>query len=214
MLRLVVWPSIMLLGWTETELWTLKYGSESIQTSRLILRQRPPKPHKLLKLFISFSTTVKFRHAPTTWKQLRWKSLCLPILKSITEIIKILRVYMILGDAVSQLQTFVWILNHISRSITWSLYTLKASYLVKWPISTGFFMWWCQFIDLLKLKLAPVPCSISEWPIRFSKSTSYAFLASVWSRASKVETTITTGWIRRLQLKYDWSSMFRFLSSG
>ena len=31
----------------------------------LILRQRPPKPQKLLKLFISFSTTVKFRHAPT-----------------------------------------------------------------------------------------------------------------------------------------------------
>ena len=33
-------------------------------------------------------TTVKARHAPTIWKKLRWKSLCLPILKSITEIIK------------------------------------------------------------------------------------------------------------------------------
>ena len=43
----------------------------------------------------------------------------------------ILRVYMILGDAVSNLLTFVWILNHISRSITWSLFILKASYLVK-----------------------------------------------------------------------------------
>ena len=39
--------------------------------------------------------------------------------------------YMILGDAVSKLQTFVWILNHISRSITWSLFILRASYLVK-----------------------------------------------------------------------------------
>ena len=34
---------------------------------------------------------------------------------------------MILGDAVSKLQTFVWILSHFSRSITWSLYTLKES---------------------------------------------------------------------------------------
>ena len=142
---------MMLLGCTETKLWTLKYGSKSIQTS-LILRQLPPKPYKLLKFFISFVTTVKSHHAPTIWKKLGWKSLCLPILKSITEIIKTLRVYMILGDAVSQLETFVWILSHISRSITWSLLTLKASYLVKWPISTWSFMWGCRFIDLLKLE--------------------------------------------------------------
>ena len=38
---------------------------------------------------------------------------------------------MILGDAVSKLQTFVsWILNHISRFIAWSLLTPKASNLV------------------------------------------------------------------------------------
>ena len=58
----------------------------------------------------------------------------------------------VLGDAVSQLETFVWILNHISRCITWSLFTLKASYLVKWPISTWSFMWWCQFTDWLKFE--------------------------------------------------------------
>ena len=80
------------LGWTETKLWTLKYGSKSIQTS-LILGQRPPKPCKLL-IFISFVTTVKARHAPTIWKKLRWKSLFLPSLKSIAEMIKNL---MILG---------------------------------------------------------------------------------------------------------------------
>ena len=87
MSRLIIWPSMMLLGWTETKLWTLKYGSKSIQTS-LILRRRPPKPYKLLKFFISFVTTVKSRYAPTIWKKLRRKSLCLPILKSITEIMK------------------------------------------------------------------------------------------------------------------------------
>ena len=72
------------------KLWTLKFGSKSIQTS-LILRQRPPKPYKLLKFFISFVTTVKSRHATSIWKKLRWKSLCLPILKTITEIIKIFK---------------------------------------------------------------------------------------------------------------------------
>ena len=36
---------------------------------------------------------------------------------------------MVLVDAVSKLETFVGILSHISRSITWSLFTLKASYL-------------------------------------------------------------------------------------
>ena len=46
------------------KLWTLKYGSKSIQTS-LILRKRPPKPYKLLKFFISFVTTVKSCHAPS-----------------------------------------------------------------------------------------------------------------------------------------------------
>ena len=62
---------------------------------------------------------------------------------------------MVLGDAFSKLETFVWILNRISRSITWSLFTLKASYLVKWPISTLYFMWWCQFIDKLKFETRP-----------------------------------------------------------
>ena len=51
MLRLIIWLSLMLLGWTETKLWTLKYGSKSIQTS-LILRQHPPKSYKLLKFFM------------------------------------------------------------------------------------------------------------------------------------------------------------------
>ena len=73
-----------------------------------------------------------------------------------------LRVYMILEDAVSKLET--WILNHIS---TWSMFAVKASYLVKWSISTWSFMYWCQFIHWLKFETRPVPCWISERPIRF-----------------------------------------------
>ena len=62
---------------------------------------------------------------------------------------------MILGDAVSKLETFVWILNHISKFITWSMFTLKTSNLVKWPISTFSFMWWCQIVDWLKFETHP-----------------------------------------------------------
>ena len=32
--------------------------------------------------------------------------------------------YLCFGDAVTTLQTFVWILNDVSRSITWSLFIL------------------------------------------------------------------------------------------
>ena len=147
MLRLVIWSSMMLLGWTETKLWTLKYGSKSIQTS-LILRQHPPKPYKLLKFFISFVATVKSCHAPFYLKEDKIKIAMFAHFKQYYgNHKKVLRIYMILGDAVSKLEMFVWILNHISRSITWSLFILKASYLVKWPIWTWSFMWWCQFID-------------------------------------------------------------------
>ena len=57
----------------------------------------------------------------------------LALFKRIAEIRKNLfkRVYIVFGDAVLTLQTFVWILNHVSRSITWSLFILKASNLVK-----------------------------------------------------------------------------------
>ena len=36
----------------------------------LILRERPPKPYKLLKFFISFVTTVKSRHVTSIRKKL------------------------------------------------------------------------------------------------------------------------------------------------
>ena len=64
---------------------------------------------------------------------------------------------MVLGEAVSKLETFVWILNQLSRSITLSLFTLNASNLVKRPISTWYFMWWCHLIDWLKFETRPSP---------------------------------------------------------
>ena len=148
MLRLVIRPSMTPLGWTVTRLWTLKYGSKSIQTS-LILRQRPPKSNKLLNyLMISVMLFKMSKHSDfhLIFFQIEGAWQDFTVLTKLMKNFKP-RVYMVLGDAFSKLETFVWILNRISRSITWSLFTLKASYLVKWPISTWSFMWWCQFID-------------------------------------------------------------------
>ena len=43
----------------------------------------------------------------------------------------------------------------VSKSITWSLITLKGSNLVKWLLLAWSFMWWCQFIDWLKFEACP-----------------------------------------------------------
>ena len=95
---------------------------------------------------------------------------------------------MVLGDAVSKLQTFVWILSHISRSITLSLFTLKASYLVKWPISTWSFMWWCQFIDWLKFETPPSSRNWGEFRLAVPK-----FSRACWISERPIEPTTGSG---------------------
>ena len=42
---------------------------------------------------------------------------------------------MVLGDAASKSEMFVWIFNYVLKSVTWSLFDLKASHLDRWPIS-------------------------------------------------------------------------------
>ena len=166
MFRLVIWPSMTLLGWTETKLWTLKYGSKSIETS-LILRQRPPKSYKLLKYFMISVILFKMsKHSDfhLIFFQIEgaWQDFTV-----VRKLIKNFKSLYGLGGRL--LETFVWILNRISRSITWSLFTLKASYLVKWPISTWSFMWWCQLIDQLKFETRP---NSPQFPDEFRSSQS------------------------------------------
>ena len=50
--------------------------------------------------------------------------------------------------------TFLWTCNPVSRSITWSLFTLKASTLVKWQLST-WSLWLCQIIDWFNFETRP-----------------------------------------------------------
>ena len=106
-----------------------------------MLRQRPQNHIRLLNFFISFdnckilSVTYLLNEA-----EKKITNVC-----SFLRVSKILWFYIDLGGA-------VWILNHVSRSITWSLFTLEATNLVKWPLSTWSFTWWCQFIDWLRFE--------------------------------------------------------------
>ena len=50
---------------------------------------------------------------------------------------------MVLGDAVSKLEMFVWIFKHISRFVAWSENIILSQ------------MWWCQFVKRLKFETRP-----------------------------------------------------------
>ena len=121
--------------------------------------------HCCLCLIFDHINSLKFLWFP--WYSLKWANIAFFQLSFfqivgawrdftvVTKLIKNFKSLYGFGEAVSKLETFVWILNHISRSRAWSLLILKASYLVKWPISEWPFTWWCQFIDWLKLKTRP-----------------------------------------------------------
>ena len=110
---------------------SLEYGSKSIQTT-IILTKRPPKLYKLFK-FCKFCGNCKIPSCTYYLKEATMKIAMFAHFKEYdgNHKKKKLRVYMILGDGVSKLETLVWILNRISRSITWPLFTLNASYFVK-----------------------------------------------------------------------------------
>ena len=59
------------------------------------------------------------------------------------------------------------VLNHVPRSIAWSLFTLKASNVVKW-LSHSQLDLSCGGVRLSigwNWKFTPLPCTILEWPI-------------------------------------------------
>ena len=78
---------------------------------------------------------------------------------------------MVLGDAVTKLQRFVWIFNHVSRVITLSLCNFRAPNLFKKPISTkpvyNLLYGGVSLSISLNLKFAPVPYATPKWPIEF-----------------------------------------------
>ena len=71
--------------------------------------------------------------------------------------------------------------NHVSRSITSFLFTPKASNLVKWQLWTWSLMWWCQFIDWLKIKIRPssLPAQFRNGQFRERKSV-FTSICHIW----------------------------------
>ena len=83
---------------------------------------------KVLKFFNSFVITVKFRHSPTIYFVRSWDKnhVCNCPISGVSQ--KSYKNFKSLyGFGGHCLKTFVWILNHVSRSRTWSLFTLKVA---------------------------------------------------------------------------------------
>ena len=67
-----------------------------------------PKPIQMLKKLLIFVTPIKYCHIATISKKRGRTLQCLSICKYITEMRKILRVYMVLGDGISTQQYQTW----------------------------------------------------------------------------------------------------------
>ena len=90
---------------------------------------------------------------------------------------------MVLGDAFSKSEPFVWILYHISRSRTWSLFALKVSHLAELLMSPWSFMWWWQFIDWSKFETRPT--SLLNFGTANESILTMCYVLTLSSRVSK-----------------------------
>jgi len=124
----------------------------------LMLRQCPPKPHKLLKFFMI--SVILLKMGKHTWfsSQLLSNGVEWQDFTVVTKLIKNFKTLYGFGG---------YFLNIRNISLTGfepcfkvynlvSVYPIKASNLVKWLISTrSFNMCWCQLIDWLKFETRP-----------------------------------------------------------
>ena len=84
-----------------------------------------------------------------------------------SDIVRNFKIYLVLGVAASKFETFVWIFNYVLKSVTSSRFDLKAS--KTWTDGHSQCYLSCDGVNLWigsNLKLAPVPCAISELPIK------------------------------------------------
>ena len=72
---------------------------------------------------------------------------------------------MVLGDAASKLKTFVWILNYVFKSVTWSLIDQKASYLDRW-----------RRIQNMDPRSMDHPCGAGPWTPSWARSGQFVGL--------------------------------------
>ena len=89
MLRLVIWPSLVLyLRLNRDQVTTLETRLKIHTNVCNFVTASSKTIYCSLKYFWVFLLNCKIRHAPSTWKELIRKSLCLHIFRNITEIVK------------------------------------------------------------------------------------------------------------------------------
>ena len=138
-----------------------------------MLKHRPPKPYKLLKFFVSFVTTVKSRNSATIWKKLRWKSRTFTHFKCITEIIKKFKsLYGFGGRCLNVREVCMDFEPCFKVHNLVSVYPkgMKLGQMTNLNVIFHVVVFICLSIGY-NLKLAPVPCWISEWPIDYRAGT-------------------------------------------
>ena len=131
-------------------------------------------------------TTVTSCHAPSIWKKMRWKSLCLLILKSITEIIKYFKSLYDFGgrclkikDVCMDFEPYFKVHNLVSVHP-------KSVILGQMTNLNMVFDMVVSVYRLVKiLKLSPVPWWISERLIEIASQINHYFLLT--SRETRTE---------------------------
>ena len=100
---------------------------------------------------------------------------------------------MVLGDTVTKLQRFVWIFNHVSRVITWSLFNFRAPNLSKKLVQKTHDLSYggVSLSISLNLKVAPVKfptnsemansASLLFIPIEHADDLNKVFLELLWA---------------------------------
>ena len=113
------------LGLVKSGLFSLTYFKPRIAPCKFqtlfLLTHRHVFFQQIRKKLLIYVTPVKSCHVAIISKKLSWKVRFLSLFLEYHRNEKRVRVYMDWADAVSKLETLVWIWNHVSRSITWLL---------------------------------------------------------------------------------------------
>ena len=144
MLRFVIWPSAMFLGWTLTKLWALKYGSKSTDTivSKIFMISVI-----VLKMWKHSDFHISLYQIEVTWRDF---AVVTKLMKNFKSLYGFGGRCLKIRDVCMDFEPNFKVHNFVSIHPK----SIKIT-VVKWPISTWSFMWWCQFVDWLKFETRP-----------------------------------------------------------
>ena len=134
MLRLVIWPSLVFyLRMKRDQVMTLETWLKIHTNVCNFVTASSETIYCSLKYFWVFLLNCKIHHAPSTWKELIRKSLCLPIFRNITEIVKKIESLQLTRPSLGEIghTTGVYV-PHSFRTVVWVLLrSTRTRYSVK-----------------------------------------------------------------------------------